>query len=92
MIAIITAPEDIDLLKKQLARSLPQVKSSHRVEAMARGLGWGTNAALRVSLKKDLPVKRVVNDQAFVAYLQRHGYGCYADSLAQAIQGILERG
>ncbi len=33
---------DIESLKRELTRLLPDIKSSHRVEAMARGLGWDT--------------------------------------------------
>ena len=38
---------DIDPLKAHLLALAPQVKSSHRVEAMARGLGFNSHAALR---------------------------------------------
>jgi hypothetical protein len=33
-------------IKRLIGQCIPQVKSSHRAEAVARGLGYGTNAAL----------------------------------------------
>jgi hypothetical protein len=41
---------DIEHMKGALRASLPDVKSSHRVEALARGLGWLTNASMRAAL------------------------------------------
>ncbi|MCA6108057.1 hypothetical protein [Bradyrhizobium cenepequi] len=35
---------DVEHIKAVLRTALPDVKSSHRVEALARGLGWRTNA------------------------------------------------
>ena len=37
---------DIESIKRELLRLLPNVKSSHRVEAMARGLGWNSKRGL----------------------------------------------
>jgi hypothetical protein len=64
---------DIDLVKRELACLLPNVKSSHRVEAMARGLGWNTNAALRAELELQRS-ERSVDDHAFTNYLREHGF------------------
>jgi len=47
---IFIALKDVQQIKKTLARILPEVKSSHRVEAVARGFGWKSNAALRACL------------------------------------------
>ena len=44
---------NIKMIKANLLRALPDVKSSHRVEAMARGFGFSTNAALCAALKSD---------------------------------------
>jgi len=38
---------EVERMKDAVRASLPDVKSSHRVEALARGLGWNTNVALR---------------------------------------------
>jgi len=64
---------DIEHLKGELTRLLPAIKSSHRVEAMARGLGWKTNAALRAELARQ-EQQRNVDDQAFTTYLRHHGF------------------
>lgn len=76
---------DIENITRELARLLPNVKSSHRVEAMARGLGWNTNAALRAELPR-LPVERTVDDDAFTSYLKEHGFAnTIFDSLGEAV-------
>jgi hypothetical protein len=64
---------EIAVLKKELGVLLPDVKSSQRVEAMARGLGWNTNAALRAELEGG-PVPRRVDEWKFRTYLEEHGF------------------
>ena len=77
---------DVDAIKAQLLRLLPDVKSSHRVEALARGLGYGTNAALRADLSNG-PQEREVIDDAFAAYLAEHGFSdVREDILKDAIE------
>lgn len=64
---------DIQQLKNHLGRLLPNVKSSHRVEAMARGLGFNSNAALR----HQLSISRIhvyPSDYGFYNYLKEHGF------------------
>jgi hypothetical protein len=76
---------DIESLKRQLGELLPAVKSSHRVEAMARGLGWQTHAALRAMLGREA-VQRTVDDSAFTNYLGLHGFSeAPADALSEAV-------
>lgn len=64
---------DIESIKRELLRLLPNVKSSHRVEAIARGLGWNSNAALRADLLID-EAEREIDDTVFAAYLNTHGF------------------
>lgn len=64
---------DVERLKRELGNFLPNIKSSHRVEAMARGLGFNTNAALRAKLAEQ-PIEAAVDEKAFVAYLTAHGF------------------
>lgn len=64
---------DIESLKRELACLLPDVKSSHRVEAMARGLGSNTNAALRADLATGA-IERAPSPKAFETYLREHGF------------------
>lgn len=64
---------DIPTLKGHLALELPGVRSSHRVEALARGLGWNTYAAARAALEAGA-VERTVDNRAFIAYPTDHGF------------------
>src|ERR1017187_2122375 len=65
--------QDIDHLKRELGHLLPNVKSSHRVEAMARGLGWNTHAALLAELRLR-PSERLVDRHVFTGYLKQHQF------------------
>lgn len=65
---------EIEFIKHELTTVLPDVKSSHRVEAVARGLGWNSNAAMRAELGRGA-AERTVNDSAFAAYLKDQGFG-----------------
>ncbi len=92
---------NIETLKRELGVLLPDVKSSHRVEAIARALGWQTNAALRATLS-GAAVAKDVDDRMFVDYLKSHGFDVPLGTLAEAIvrtmfsldrsavQGVLE--
>lgn len=93
----------IEILKKEIGLLLPDVKSSHRVEAMARGLGWNSNATLRAGLA-DGPQVRTVDEARFTAYLTEHGFtevrsGVLADAVRrsdiavarEAIRAVMER-
>ena len=68
---VLCSQADIDAIKAELAALLPKIKSSHRVEALARGLGWNTNAALRADLTAGR-MERMVDDVAFNDYLEQH--------------------
>lgn len=74
-------------VKDALRAALPDVKSSHRVEAMARGLGWRTNASMRADLAGG-SVEVEADEDAFLAYLREHSFdapsGCLTRALAKA--------
>lgn len=82
----IALPE-IEHVKDALRAALTDVKSSHRVEAMARGLGWRTNAAMRTDLAAG-PVEASADEEAFFACLREHSFdaphGCLTRALAKA--------
>jgi hypothetical protein len=59
-------------MKADLRQMLPNVKSSHRIEAIARGLGWATNAAMRASLSLG-KTQRTLYPDAFSHYLADRG-------------------
>lgn len=75
----------LETLKADLLKALPDVKSSHRCEALARGLGFGSYAAARASsIKQETPAS-TVDGEAFVAYLARHEFHVQAKPLYFAV-------
>ena len=82
---VLISHADIDPLKSHLLALAPAVKSSHRVEAMARGLGFGSHAALLSELG-ETPVPCAVNNGAFGAFLKDRGGGELPyDTLLEAV-------
>jgi hypothetical protein len=71
-------------MKADLRRVLPNVKSCHRIEAIARGLGWATNAAMRASLSLG-KTQRAVHPDAFSQYLADRGYEAAGQLLIRAV-------
>jgi hypothetical protein len=74
---------DIEHMKDALRASLPDVKSSHRVEALARGLGWATNASMRAALA-EAPAETTPDEDAFLEYLRQHSFEAPSGSLVRA--------
>ena len=68
----------IDSMKADLTKYFPEIKSSHRVEALARALGFNTYAALRsrdiFSSPVGEPFKVDVDWLAFSNYLKDKGF------------------
>jgi hypothetical protein len=82
---------DIEHMKDALRASLPDVKSSHRVEALARGLGWATNASMRAALAA-APAETSPYEGAFLDYLRQHSFEAPSGSLVRAFaQASLRR-
>jgi hypothetical protein len=86
----------LDLIKADLTRALPQIKSSHRCEAVARGLGFRAYAALRAASQSPDPIIATANGAAFSAYLLAHGFGVLLPPFYRAIgracvRDVLER-
>jgi hypothetical protein len=77
------ALKDIEHMKDALRASLPDVKSSHRVEALARGLGWATNASMRAALAA-APAEICPDEGVFLEYLRQHSFGTPSGSLVRA--------
>lgn len=82
---------NIDAIKAYLTQSLPDVKSSHRVEAMARGIGFQTYAAVLAASRCANPVRGVVNWQAFARYLNAHGFDVEPSYLYRAVAKVAIR-
>jgi hypothetical protein len=74
----------VEAVKAELRTSLPDVKSSHRVEALARSLGWATNAAMRAALAAG-PSNRVADPGPFHAYIAERGFAMPARTLFDGI-------
>lgn len=73
----------VDTIKLSLTRALPEIKSSHRCEALAQGLGYRTYA----SLKADTGAGRqaVADGAAFTAYLAQHDFNVPGSALYRAV-------
>jgi hypothetical protein len=63
-----------DAIKAHLTRALPHVKSAHRCEAFARGLGFSTYASLLVESRSQASTIATANGAAFSAYLAEHRF------------------
>ena len=74
----------IDDMKSDLRMALPGAGSCHRTEALARGLGWKTYAAMKASLRAG-PAERGIEPDTFAAYLSAHGAAATGEHLVQAV-------
>ena len=75
----------VEIMKAHLTRAIPHVKSSHRCEVLARGLGSSTYAAvLQVSAQE--PSTHVTTDgDAFASYLSSRGFHVSSAHLLRAV-------
>jgi len=73
--------EQIDSMKADLTKYFPQIKSSHRVEALARALGFKTYAALRARDLFAAPIETEVDWPSFQDYLKEKGFNSTAKPL-----------
>ena len=86
----------VDGMKSTLTNSMPTVKSSHRCEALARGLGLRTYAALRARVASSGGASATADGHAFVSYLEEHGFEAsavpfYQACAIQALRNVCER-
>lgn len=68
----------LDEIKTDLRRTLPEVKSSHRCEAIARGFGYNTYASLKAALNSNVDVHVEANGISFREYLKGKNFTCDA--------------
>jgi hypothetical protein len=78
-------PVVVDAVKAELTRKIPEVKSSHRCEAIARGLGFGTYASLLVAAKSPNPPVAKSVGAAFCGYLAAHGFVTFSKPFYHAV-------
>lgn len=67
-------PATIKTLKAYLLGALPDVKASHRVEAAARGLGFGVHAAMLHGATLGGRTSAAADGAPFVSYLGERGF------------------
>jgi hypothetical protein len=89
-------PAHVDALKADLIKTLPEVKSSHRVEALGRGLGLKTYAALRAVAQSTVPSMATISGANFSRYLAEQGFKVdsahlYRAGAQVAINDVLDR-
>jgi hypothetical protein len=82
----------VELIKLGLTKSIPKVKSSHRVEALGRGLGFRTYAALLAASQSSVPPSAVVSGAAFLDYLKGHEFEANSAHLYRAAAHVAIRG
>lgn len=68
----------LEAIKTELIRTMSDVKSSHRCEAIARGLGFGRYASALAGAKAGTVGRILVRGDLFVAYLADHGFAVSA--------------
>jgi hypothetical protein len=87
-IRIPITPATIEALKAQLQRALPQVNSCHRTEAMARGLGFRTYAAMLSAARAGSQLSSAANGGAFKSYLSMRRFEAEATHFYRAVAYI----
>jgi hypothetical protein len=82
-VKITMTSESIEDMKSDLRTTMSAAGSCHRAEALARGLGWGTYAAMRSAVSGG-PAECDVYPGAFAAYLSAHGIEATEGHLVQS--------
>lgn len=81
----------LDAIKAELTQKLPDVKSSHRCEAIARGLGFRTYAGALAAVKAEALGTGQVRGDLFTAYLAEHGFNVSPKMLHHAAAKVALR-
>lgn len=96
-LTISLSADALEGIKASLIHSMSEVKSSHRCEAAARGLGFRTYASLRASVQDGTCIQAIVDGKGFASYLREHrfpdaGASRFYIACAQgAIAAVLEK-
>ena len=95
VLRIRVTPRSVEQLKLGLAKTLPDVKSSHRAEALGRGLGFHTYASLLASSRSSERCFAEISGARFRDYLTNHGFlvdpePLYVGAAHVAIRGVLD--
>lgn len=79
-------PARLGNFKQRMKKALPQVKHSHRLEALAIGFGYKTYAALLAALADNYEIDAAIDEMSFADCLMARGYGDLpAVDLAEAL-------
>jgi len=78
----------IGTIKHELAETIGQVKSSHRIEASARALGFRTYASMLEAAKSGHATASSVHGAIFRHYLNDHGFNVEAIHLYRALARV----
>jgi hypothetical protein len=84
-LSISVTASSIDIIKHALTLALPGVKSSHRCEAFARGVGYRTYASLLAATRADDNPVAIVDGAAFRGYLAQHDFNVAAPVFYRAV-------
>lgn len=86
-----TTPYLLNAIKGELTCKLPHIKSSHRCEAIARGLGFRTYASARAIAQSATPDSEPVQGRGFIDYLAEHGFVVSAEPFYHAVAKVVLR-
>lgn len=64
----------LDEIRRIVRKCIPEVKSSHCAEAVARGLGYKTNASLQSALKSQISIDLTPSRELFEEFLRERNY------------------
>jgi hypothetical protein len=78
----------VGTIKRQLAETIADVKSSHRIEASARALCFRTYAAMLDAAKSGRAAANIANGAMFRHYLDQHGFNVEAIHLYRALARV----
>lgn len=78
----------LNFIKAYLRTQAPDVKSSHRCEALARGFGFKTYAALLASLRDGQSISVAVRSDAFAAYLTARDFNTSGAPFLRAVASV----
>lgn len=81
------SPSALASIKTHVGKNLPDVKSSHRCEAIGRGLGFHTYASALARAGGHTPPIVRVDGGAFASYLATHGFAVSGFALYRAAAG-----
>lgn len=87
--------ETATAIKREVASSLPGIKSSHLSEAVARGISFNTHASLLAGASAGKTTRCIVSGAVFSAFLRERGYDAdervlYIAAARVAIRNVME--